>query len=218
MPQELEPGEVLEDIHTPRPVTSSENVFTGHVWNVVSEQVDLGAAGVVTRDVIDHPGAVAIMAYREDDSVALVRQYRHPVRRELWEPPAGLLDVPGEDPWQAAKRELYEETDLYADQWHVLLDVCTSPGGSSEEVRVYLARDLSEVPEGSRHVRQAEEFDMPIRWVPLSTALDAIYAGGISGPTTVSGLLALDAAKRRGWSDLRPADSPWHRRSLRGTS
>jgi len=197
----------------PAPVTASETVFSGRVWDVVRESVDLGAAGLGTGEVVReyqrHPGAVGVLALDEDGRVLLLSQYRHPVGHVLWELPAGLLDVPGEDPAAAAARELAEEADLRADTWHVLLDWYTSPGGSDEAFRLFLARDLSPVPEAERHVRAEEEAGMVSRWLPLEEARDAVLAGALHTPSAVTGLLAGWAARETGWAALRPADAPW---------
>ena len=199
-----------------RHVLHSRRSFTGRVWDVTSDLVDLGESGVVTRDYMHHPGAVAVFALNEDSQVYLVRQYRHPVRTETWEPPAGLLDVRGEDPLAAAKRELHEEADLTADRWDVLIDFFTSPGGSSEGIRIYLARELQPVPEDERHERDAEERDMVGAWVDVPSILNAIRRADIAGPTLLLGAFALDAAMRADFSTLRPADAPWRRGPGRG--
>ncbi|WP_062213519.1 NUDIX domain-containing protein [Demequina oxidasica] len=201
----------LADRRSPRPVIATSTVFEGRVWNVDSDDIDLGEAGRVTRDYVAHPGAVAIFALNERGEVYLVHQYRHPVRSELWEPPAGLLDVEGEALQAAAARELYEEADLRAATWHTLIDFYTSPGGSSEAIRVFLARDISEVPLAERHVREDEEADMGGRWVPLDEVLKAITLGDVACPPLLVGAFALDAARRDGWATLRPADAPWIR-------
>ena len=133
----------LRDRLDPRPVRSAERPFRGRVWDVVSEEVDLGEGGVVTRDFVDHTGAVAVLALDDDDRVVLVQQYRHPVGAFEWELPAGLLDVDGEPAHLTAARELLEEADLVAGEWHLLLDHYASPGGSSEALRVFLARRLA---------------------------------------------------------------------------
>ena len=147
-------------------VESSELAFaSGRVIDVRSDVVRMPDGGRPTRDVVVHPGAVGIIALDDDDRVLMVRQYRHPVRRMLWEPPAGLLDMAGEDPLTAAQRELYEEGHHRASSWSVLVDAFTSPGMSDEAVRIYLARDLSEVPPGERHEGEHEEADMPVAWV-----------------------------------------------------
>jgi ADP-ribose pyrophosphatase len=201
---------------TPRTVLHSRRSFTGRVWDVTSDLVDLGESGVVTRDYVHHPGAVAIFALNEESQVYLVRQYRHPVRTETWEPPAGLLDVREEDPLPAAKRELLEEADLTAATWHVLVDFFTSPGGSSEGIRIYLARDLAPVPEEERHSREAEERDMVGAWVDVPSILNAINRADVAGPTLLLGAFALDAAMRADFATLRPADAPWRRPPARG--
>ncbi|MHA7132707.1 NUDIX domain-containing protein [Oerskovia turbata] len=202
----------LADAPVSRDVGEARVLHAGRIFDLRSEQVDLGEGGVVTRDFVDHPGAVAVIAFDEDERVLLLRQYRHPVRRALWEPPAGLLDVDGEDAQAAAARELYEEADLRAARWDVLADYFTTPGASNEALRVFLARDLSPVPEGERHVREAEELGMEARWVPLDEAVSAVLAGDLHNPSAVVGILAAAAARATGWSALRPADSPWPER------
>lgn len=192
------------------PVVERRMLHRGMIFDLIAERVDLGAGGVVRREFVHHPGAVGILALDEQDRVLLVNQYRHPVRRRLWEVPAGLLDVPEEEPVHAASRELREEADLTARDWHVLVDWFNSPGGSDEAVRVFLARDLSEAPD--RFGRQAEELDMPVRWVPLDEAVAAVLAGDVHNPTTVVALLAAVAARADGWSALRPPHAPWPQR------
>jgi 8-oxo-dGTP pyrophosphatase MutT (NUDIX family) len=204
--------EWLADVVEPRPVVHEETVHHGLVWDVVRDTVDLGPGGVVRREYVRHPGAVAVLAMDDDGRVALVHQYRHPVRMVLWELPAGLLDVHGEPPLEAARRELMEEADLLAQRWDVLVDWFNSPGGMDEALRVYLARDLSEVPDGERHVREAEEHGMPVRWATLDEARDAILSGRMRNPSAVVGVLAACAARDLGWSTLRPADTAWHYR------
>lgn len=199
----------LADVLAPRPVLSQTLQFKGRVWDVVTDEVDLGAGGVVHRDYVRHTGAVAVMALNDRGEVYLVRQYRHPVGRELWEPPAGLLDVAGEPPLEGAKRELWEEADLRAATWHTLADFFTTPGGVSERIRIFLARDLTEVPENERFDREAEELEMEGRWVPLTELLAGIQAGRVGAPTVSLGAYALDAAVRSGFATLRPADAPF---------
>ncbi|WP_250446151.1 NUDIX hydrolase [Actinotalea sp. C106] len=196
-----------QDRLAPRPVLRSELLHDGMIWDVVRDTVDLGDSGTVRREYVRHSGAVAVIALDDEDRVLLLQQYRHPVRSELWEPPAGLLDVAGEDPWTAARRELAEETDLTADRWWVLADYLTTPGGNDEHIRVYLVRGLRSVPEGERHDREAEERDMVARWFPLDEVVEAVLAGRVRNPSTVVGVLAATAARARGWSGLRPADA-----------
>lgn len=192
-----------QDRPVERPLLGSEVVHAGMIWDVVRDTVDLGDAGTVRREYVRHPGAVAVIALDDDDRVLLLRQYRHPVRAELWEPPAGLLDVPGEDPRQAAARELAEEADLVAGSWWELVDYLSSPGGSDEGLRLFLARDLSPVPHAERHVREAEEAGMVTRWVPLDEAVEAVLGGRLQNPSAVVGILAAAACRSRGWVGLR---------------
>ena len=192
----------LRDVGEGRPVESSQVVHEGMIWDVVRDTVDLGDAGTVQREYVRHPGAVAVIALDDEDRVLLLRQYRHPVRLELWEPPAGLLDVPGEDPREAAVRELAEEADLVADSWWRLVDFFTTPGGSDETVRIFLARGLHPVPDAERHVREAEEHGMVVRWVPLDEAVDAVLGGDVRNPSAVIGILAAHASRGRGWRGL----------------
>jgi ADP-ribose pyrophosphatase len=170
----------------------------------VSETVDLGSAGVVVREFVDHPGAVAIVAVDDAGRVLLQRQYRHPVGAELWEPPAGLLDVAGEDPVAAAKRELAEEADLEAGDWRRLAEFCTTPGGCTERITVFLARDLHGKGAGEGFARVDEEADLVPAWVDLDDAAELVLSGALSSPTAVVGILAAVAAARRpgGWDAL----------------
>jgi ADP-ribose pyrophosphatase len=190
-------------------VIESELIHHGMIWDVLAETVDLGTAGTVRRELLHHPGAVTILALDDAERVLMIQQYRHPVRSELWELPAGLLDIAGENPLDGAKRELAEEADLKADRWDLLVDWYNSPGGSDEAVRLFLARDVHPVPAGELHERTAEELGMPTRWVPLTEARDAVLAGRIHNPGSVVGILAACASRDLGWSTLRPADSPW---------
>lgn len=195
----------LRDEAAERPVLDSRVAHEGIIWDVVVDTVDLGDQPPVRREYVRHPGAVAVVALDDDDRVLLLRQYRHPVRAELWEPPAGLRDVAGEDLRATAERELAEEADLVAGRWWVLTDYLTSPGSSDEAIRVFVARDLAPVPEDRRHVREDEERDMEVRWVPLEEAVTAVLAGHVRNPSAVVGILAAAAARARGWRDLRPA-------------
>ncbi|HYN65542.1 MAG TPA: NUDIX hydrolase [Ornithinibacter sp.] len=205
--------EPLRDRLDPRPVLSTRTSFEGRVWDVVSDEVDLGAGGVVIRDFVDHTGAVAVLALDEQERVVLVQQYRHPVGAFEWELPAGLLDVDGEPAHLTAARELHEEADLEAEEWHLLLDHYASPGGSSEALRVFLARDLREVPEPDRHQRDGEELGMPVRRVPLDEVAEAALRGDVHNGTLMIAVLAAVRLRERGWAGLRSVDEPWPTRS-----
>ena len=182
--------------------------YSGRVWDVRVDDVTLPHGETITRDLVLHHGAVGIIALDEQDRILLLRQYRHPVGMFLWEPPAGLLDDDAESPLATAQRELAEEAGLVADQWWVLADWFNSPGGSSEAFRCFLARGLSPLP-GGRPPRAGEEYDLPVRWVPLDEAVAAIMAGSLQNPATVAGVLSAAVQRTAGWRDLRPADAPW---------
>lgn len=204
-------SDLVEDWSTV-PAIESRSVYRGPIFEVVKERIDLGRGGIVERDRIQHPGAVVILAMRPMDGidhVLLIRQYRHPAGGHLWELPAGLLDEPGEPAVDAARRELLEEVDLSADTWNVLADDLASPGVLPEAVRIFLARDLHEVPDADQHQRTAEELTLRPIWVPLDDAVQAVLAGQISNAAAQLGLLAADASRARNWSSLRPADAPW---------
>ncbi len=198
----------IADAPDPQRVVGSELLSPGRVWDVRRDTVELGDGQTVVRDYVAHTGAVGVIALDDRDRVLLVRQYRHPVGLQLWEPVAGLLDVTGEPPVDTARRELVEEGGLVADRWDVLLDFETTPGGSSEVLRVYLARELAPAP-GGRPLGDGEERHMPYAWLPLDLAREHVLAGRITSPIAVSGLLAAYVARDLGWRTLRPADAPW---------
>jgi 8-oxo-dGTP pyrophosphatase MutT (NUDIX family) len=199
----------LADRPARRDVLSQQVRHIGGKWSLVTDEVRLPDDVLVRRDVVVHPGAVGILALDDSDRVVLIRQYRHPVGAELWELPAGLLDVAEEGPLEAARRELFEEAHLVADEWHVLLDLYSSPGMSSEVVRVYLARQLHIVPESDRHMQTEEEADMPSRRVALTDACAWALGGQLHNAMAVAGLLAADRSRQQGWASLRPADTAW---------
>ncbi|MFR0636359.1 NUDIX domain-containing protein [Glutamicibacter soli] len=200
----------ISDELSPRTLVARETVYEGRIWNVLHDSVELSDEGaVIERDYIEHPGAVTVLVIDESERVLMVNQYRHPVGMRLWELPAGLLDIAGEPPLDAAKRELWEEADRTAQQWSILTDVFLSPGSSSEAVRIYLARGVELVPEDHRHIRTDEEAEMITEWVPLDEAIAQVLAGKIHNPTAVIGLLAANAARATGYATLRDAEEPF---------
>lgn len=149
-----------------------------------------------SREVVEHLGAVAVVAVDSDERIAMVYQYRHSVGKRLWELPAGLLDVRGEDELTGAQRELQEEAGLSAQTWSVLTDLVTSPGFCEEAVRVFLASELSDVPR--MEATGDEEADMEIAWVGLDEAVDKVLRGDIVNSIACSGILAAYAVLRGG--------------------
>jgi len=189
-------------------IEKSDIVFTGSVWTVQRDEFRYGDETLV-REFVNHTGAVAVLAMDERGRILLIRQYRHPIGMRNWEIPAGLLDVADESPLAAAKRELAEEADLEARDWAVLAEFVTSPGGSNEAIRIYIARDVG--PVASAFERRAEEADIQVRWVDLDHAVDAVLGRQIQNPLLVISVLAASAERARGWSGLASADEPWER-------
>ena len=165
----------FQDEHVPVRLVSSQTVFEGKVFDIQRDELTLAhSEQPIVREYMGHPGAVVIVALRGDEGneeILLERQYRHPVRAKLWEVPAGLLDIPGEDPLIGAQRELAEEADLTAEHWDVLLDIFNSPGCSSESIRIFLARGRA--PTGQTFDREDEEAGFEYQWVSLDEAVTA---------------------------------------------
>ncbi|MGW1062609.1 NUDIX domain-containing protein [Micromonospora rubida] len=189
-------------------VTGRRQVWAGRIFSVVTDEVTMPGGGTSARDYVRHVGAVAVVAVDDAGQVVLIRQYRHPVGRHLWELPAGLTDVSGEDLAAAAARELAEEVDLTAGTVDVLVDLHSSPGFTDEVVRVFLARDLADVPTELRHQRSEEEADLQVVRVDLDEAVRMVLAGEITNASAVAGLLAAARARDTGWSVLRRPDAP----------
>jgi ADP-ribose pyrophosphatase len=181
-------------------VLSRTEHFKGPMFRVVTDEVVMPGGGVAKRDYMIHVGAVGVVAIDDDGRVVLVRQYRHPVGRHLWELPAGLIDVEGEALDRAAARELEEEADLSAGRLDALVDINPSPGCSNERIRLFLARDLSPVPDERRHVRRDEEAELTVARVDLDEAVAMVLRGEITNAACMVGLLAaarLRAAESR---------------------
>ncbi|MEV7970297.1 NUDIX hydrolase [Sphaerisporangium sp. NPDC088356] len=198
----------VRDVPASWEVLDSKERFKAYVISVRTDTVRMPGDEVADRDYIVHPGSVAVVALDDDGRVLLLRQYRHPVRRLLWELPAGIRDVPGEPLVDCAARELAEEAGYRAATWHTLLDIYSSPGMTDERIRIFLARDLSEIPEEENgFVRRHEEIDMPVVWIPLAEGVNRALEGMIHNSPAVAGILAAYAAMSDGFAALRPADA-----------
>jgi 8-oxo-dGDP phosphatase len=190
------------------PVDSSQEQYRDRLIAVRTDKVAMPGNTWAERTVVEHPGAVGIVALDDANRILMIKQYRHPVGRMLWEIPAGLRDVPGEGPLITARRELLEEAGYRAGDWRVLADYYSSPGFSTERLRVFLARDLEEVPEEERtFVLKDEEAALTRAWVPLPEAVAAVLSGDLHNGVAAIGILAVYAAGGD-LSGLRPADSP----------
>lgn len=183
----------IRDLSDPATVTASEVVYDGRVWDVRRDSF-VFADHSLTREYVDHPGAAAVLAIDAEDRVLLINQYRHPVGLRDWELPAGLLDVEGEPPIDAARRELAEEADLAAEHWSELITFHTSPGGSNETLHVFEARGLT--PTHAPYPRTEEESEIVTRWVPLAEAVDAVLEGRLSNSILIIAVLAAHATRR----------------------
>jgi ADP-ribose pyrophosphatase len=162
------------------------------VWDLVSETFEFNGVEL-TREYVDHTGAVAVLAFNEKEELLLMKQYRRPVGKFLMELPAGLLDVPGESLLDCAKRELAEEASLDAASWSELISFHTTPGGNNEAITIFVAKELSE----TNLVFEAtgEEADMPKSWVPINEAVNLVLTGQIMSPSAVVGIMAYQLSK-----------------------
>lgn len=174
-------------------VRESREVYRGAVWGIREDRVRYGD-GEIVRQYLDHTGAAAVVAVDEERRVLLIQQYRHPIRQRDWELPAGLLDVAGEDPMDAARRELAEEADLTAEGWEPLVSTYTTPGSNSEIIHIYLATGLS--PAAESFARTDEEADIRLAWVPLDEAADGVLAGRLRNGILAVGVLAAERRLR----------------------
>lgn len=190
-----ESGDGLRDEGFSVEVMQSDVAFDGVVWDIRRERFAYGD-GVIVREFLEHPGAVAVLAVDEHDRVLCIQQYRHPIQMRNWEIPAGLLDVEGEPPLEAAQRELAEEVDLVAAQWEPLVTLHTSPGGSDEVIHVFRATGLSAAPDV--FARDSEEADIVLQWVALDKAVDAVLAGHVHNGIFIAAVLAEHARRSRG--------------------
>lgn len=198
---------MIRDEYGGLPTRRRVEQFRGRVMSIRTDDVDFGDQ-VHARDYVVHFGAVAVVALDERDRVLVIQQYRHPVAARTWEIPAGLLDMPDEDPLTAVQRELAEEAGYLASDWSVLTEYATTPGGSTEIIRIYCARGLTQLDERPK-TDEAEEQDMPVEFVELDELRDAILAGRVANTSLVVGGLAAHAARSTNWTSLRQALAPW---------
>jgi ADP-ribose pyrophosphatase len=200
-------SEPKEDRAVSWPVASSHELLRNWLITVRADKVRMPDDHYAERTVVTHPGAVAVLALDDADRVLMIRQYRHPVGYELWEIPAGLRDAGGESPLRTAQRELLEETGYRAREWHTLVDYFTSPGFSTERIRVFLARGPELVGDGG-YDREHEEKFIVADWLPLDEAMRLVLAGKLHNGAAITGILAGYAARAEGFSGLRPAAAP----------
>ena len=189
-------------------VTDTELLIDAPILALRRDTVTMPGGSTATREVVEHFGAVAVVAVNDSGQIAMVEQYRHTVGRRLWELPAGLLDFYGESALSTAERELVEEAGLKAENWSVLVDLVTSPGFAEEAVRVFLATGLSET---ERPEAEEEEADMDFAWVPLDQARRDVMAGQITNSIAIAGILAASEVLA-GRAKARSTDTPFELR------
>jgi 8-oxo-dGDP phosphatase len=209
----------ISDVPESWPVASSAESYRGRLLTVRTDKVRMPDNHLAEREVVIHPGAVAVLALDDADRILMIRQYRHPVGRLLWEIPAGLCDVPGEEPLATARRELMEEAGYRARDWQVLVDFLSSPGFSTERLRIFLARGLEPIPEAERtFVLEDEEAYLVVDWLPLDEAVRKVFAGELHNGVAALGIMAGYAARSNGFAGLRAADAPQSLVCLHGLS
>lgn len=163
---------------------SSQTIFEGHIVKLTVDQVRLPDGNPAQREVVYHPGGVAVLALDGEDRVYLVRQYRYPIRKLLLELPAGKLDHGQEDPIEGARRELAEETGLEAGEWTYLGHILASPGFCTEDLHMYLARELTRK---EQHLDEDEFLDVVT--MPFGELVGQVMDGAITDAKTVAATL-----------------------------
>jgi len=191
------------------PVTDSTVLAVGKVVTLRRDTVRLPDGSMVGREVVEHPGAVAVVAIDDQDRVLMIKQYRHPAGAALWEIPAGLRDVAGEPLLATARRELLEEAGCQAADWWLLVDYLSSPGISTERLRIFLATGLTVVPAAEReYVPEHEEAYLTVAWVPLADAVQGALAGDLHNGVAIVGILSAYVAHGQAFRTLRQAGEP----------
>lgn len=192
-------------------VVDSEILVEAPIIALRRDRVRMPGGRIAAREIVEHFGAVAVVALDDDGRICLLRQWRQTAQDRLVELPAGILDVADEDPLVAARRELAEEAGVAAERWSVLTDIFTSPGFAEETVRVYLAEGLSDA---DRPEPEDEEADMTESWVDLAEAADMVLRGEVVNAIAVAGILAAHVTLTEG-RERRQAGEPFAIRPTR---
>jgi ADP-ribose pyrophosphatase len=175
----------------------SEKRYSGKVFNLIVDEVEYSSGNRAIREVAEHPGGAVVVPLLDDGSILLVNQYRYPVKKHLYELPAGKLD-PGEDPMVCAARELEEETGYTAGTLKKLTAIYTTPGFCSEQLHIYLATDLKKSPGGQR--LEEGESDLTIKQLPFEEVVRMIEREEIVDSKTICGVMLVDRQRRAGKS------------------
>ena len=164
-------------------INNHERIYQGRVFELIRENVTLENGTTTDVEFIEHPGAAAIVTLLSDNRVVLLKQYRHALKKVIWEIPAGTLD-PNEEVLSCAKRELAEETGYSAEQWQRLGEITPVPGYSNERIHIFLAREL----QPAKQNLDADEV-IKVQEVEFPTALEMIGSGEIQDAKSIAGLL-----------------------------
>jgi len=191
----------LGDLPGSWPVTASRDLYRGD-WLMALRADEVRRPGAQDEEpferwVLEHPGAVVVLAVDDQERVCCLRHYRHPTGGRMLELPAGLRDATGEDPLETARRELREEAELEAGEWRRLFDLYPSAGITSERQLCYLARDLRPAGRGDFALAH-EEADMERLWVHVDDLVDAVLSGRVSESPIAACALAYVVLRLRG--------------------
>ena len=182
-------------------ILKSEKRYVGKVFNLIIDEVEYPSGNRAIREVAEHPGGAVVVPLFSDGGVMLVRQYRYPIKKHVYELPAGKLDT-GEDPQACAARELEEETGYVAGSFKKLTAIYTTPGFCSEQLHIFLASDLQRSTRGQR--LEEGESDLTVESMPLGRAIEMIERGEIVDGKTICGILL--AERRLNKLDTETAD------------
>ena len=167
----------------------SKTVYKGRIINLRLDSVVLENGNTAMREVVEHPGAVGIVALKDNGDIVMVKQYRKAAEQELFELPAGKLEQ-GEDPADCAARELTEETGYTAGDLRYLVSFYTSPGFSNEILHMFLATGLSQGKNNPDDDEMVETVE-----ISRDRAMDMILKGEIKDGKTIAGILLLSIVK-----------------------
>lgn len=185
----------------------SQRVFEGRLISVQVDEVELADGRRTTRELVSHPGAVAVVPLLKGGRVVMIRQYRHAAGRVLWELPAGTLEA-GESPEQCARRELAEEVGYEAGELRRLLSTYLSPGYSSELIHLFVAQELR-----ATAPREDSDERIEVAMLDVEEAIAMIARGEIRNAAAICGLLALVR-----WLERGTAEGPLNEGHVGGTS
>lgn len=171
-----------------------ERLYHGSIIDLIIEDVEDASGNIRKREIVSHPGGSVVVPLRDNGDVILVRQYRYPHKKFILELPAGKLE-PNEDPLEAAKRELQEETGYIADKYEKLTAMYTTPGFCNEVLHIYLATGLKKSEQG-QNLDEGEQ-SLTVEYLPFSNVVEMIEHGEIGDSKTIAGILLTERKLRK---------------------